>query len=623
MITSVRRNGCRFSPAHLASLGVLLLGIGMVRAQEKIAVKSLDDLPRHTYKIPGSVSELLKSDEQFAALAKSVRADLEADLAKYDIQDPATLQRLRNVLVNLDLLEGHYDAVLKGVAVLRDLEAKESKKLTIGLVAEALVAARAKAGADEAAWRPELRAILLDKVRGLPWDVVADEIKQRKGQLEMLTEPFLMGMVQSAIDPAAAAMQGDVSADLAQQIVNLRFALKIVLPLRDELLGAYGTVVDEHVAVKPDIWAARAVVLNPEQKLAPVVVGIWDSGVDTQVFGKQLWSDPEAAPGDAGGAHGIAFDVDFQRTPALLHPLDGMQRDVADVARHMKGFMDMQTAISSPEAAAVKEVIGGLEGKAVKEFIEDLTLYGNYAHGTHVAGIALDGNPFARLVAARLTFDYHLIPKRPTLDYYRAAAAAYRDTVDYLKRANARVVNMSWGEDRATIERALEKNGVGATAEERAKMAREMFKIMRDGLYEALRSAPDILFVVAAGNADNEVAFAEMIPSSFDLPNVLVVGAVDQAGQPTNFTSYGQTVQVYACGFEVDSYVPGGQRMKMSGTSMSAPNVTNLAAKLLALDSSLKPPQLIDHIKSGADKVEGQRPMLLINPKQTMALLKR
>ena len=35
---------------------------------------------------------------------------------------------------------------------------------------------------------------------------------------------------------------------------------------------------------------------------------------------------------------------------------------------------------------------------------------GDYAHGTHVAGIALAGNPGARLVVARIEFGYTLKP---------------------------------------------------------------------------------------------------------------------------------------------------------------------------------------------------------------------
>ena len=48
-------------------------------------------------------------------------------------------------------------------------------------------------------------------------------------------------------------------------------------------------------------------------------------------------------------------------------------------------------------------------------------------------------------------------------------------------------------------------------------------------------------------------------------------------------------VNVHADGFEVESTIPGGQRLKFSGTSMAAPQVTNLAGKLFALDPALTP----------------------------------
>jgi len=131
------------------------------------------------------------------------------------------------------------------------------------------------------------------------------------------------------------------------------------------------------------------------------------------------------------------------------------------------------------------------------------------------------------------------------------------------------------------------------------------------------------LFVAAAGNADNDVEFDEDIPSSFDLPNLLIVGAVDQAGDPTSFTSSGRTVEVYANGFEVDSYVPGGARMRMSGTSMASPNAANLAGKILAVKPEMSPPEVIELIKKAADhKPSGDRTILLINPKKTLSLLK-
>ena len=90
--------------------------------------------------------------------------------------------------------------------------------------------------------------------------------------------------------------------------------------------------------------------------------------------------------------------------------------------------------------------------------------------------------------------------------------------------------------------------------------------------------------VTSAGNSDNDIQFDEFYPSSYDYPNLLTVGAVDLAGDETSFTSLGK-VDVYGNGFEVDSYVPGGNRIPFNGTSMSSPQVVNLAGKLLAPDS--------------------------------------
>jgi subtilisin family serine protease len=98
-----------------------------------------------------------------------------------------------------------------------------------------------------------------------------------------------------------------------------------------------------------------------------------------------------------------------------------------------------------------------------------------------------------------------------------------------------------------------------------------------------------------------------MIPSSFVLPNLLTVGAVDQAGDEASFTSYGPTVLVDANGYQVESVLPGGDKVRFSGTSMASPNTVNLAAKLIALDSGLTPEQTIHLIIGGATTSEDGR----------------
>jgi len=192
--------------------------------------------------------------------------------------------------------------------------------------------------------------------------------------------------------------------------------------------------------------------------------------------------------------------------------------------------------------------------------------------------------------------------------------------VEYFKKAGVRVVNMSWGGSQAGWEYALEANGVGDDPEQRPEIARVLFGLSYDSLVEAMANAPEILFIPAAGNSDEDVDFNKIIPSSIDLENVLVVGAVDQAGDETGFTSYGKNIRAHASGFEVESYVPGGRLMKFSGTSMSAPNVTNLAAKLFALDPSLTPKEVISLIELGIEPSEDGR-RFLIHPKKSVALL--
>ena len=133
------------------------------------------------------------------------------------------------------------------------------------------------------------------------------------------------------------------------------------------------------------------------------------------------------------------------------------------------------------------------------------------------------------------------------------------------------------------------QDGGGADPAERKKRADELYSIWREGVESAIKGAPGTLFVTAAGNSDSNTAFTEDVPSSLRLPNLIAVGAVNQAGDETSFTSYGDSVAVHADGYDVESQVPGGSMLKLSGTSMASPNVVNLAAKLFALDPSLTP----------------------------------
>ena len=431
------------------------------------------------------------------------------------------------------------------------------------------------------------------------------------------------------MDPVVAET-GELSDEMAETLLGMQLAIREFLPLRDTSLAILTAVVDAHHEEKEDIWPARSVALDADAGHAQVVVGIWDSGIDTGVFGDQMWTNEaetyngldDDGNGFVDDIHGIAYDMFGARHPELLHPHGDMTGRVDEAMQYAKGLSDVQAAIDSPEASELKRYIGSLEQSEVSSFFTALGFTALYMHGTHVAGIAVEGNPYAEILCARISFDYHPQPAPILPDAARAHADSHAETVAYFQAAGVRVVNMSWGWTFKEVLASLEANGIGGSAEERKSMTEEIFGILDQGLHDAIASAPEILFVIAAGNDDSDVGFDRTIPSSYDLDNILVVGAVDQAGERTSFTSMGDNVVVYANGFEVESYVPGGARIAASGTSMASPNAANLAAKLVALHPELRPGEIVSLIEEGADALPEAEELKLLNPAATVALLK-
>lgn len=115
--------------------------------------------------------------------------------------------------------------------------------------------------------------------------------------------------------------------------------------------------------------------------------------------------------------------------------------------------------------------------------------------------------------------------------------------------------------------------------------------------------------------------FNELIPASFNLPNVITVGAVDRAGDEAVFTSFGK-IDVYAIGYEVESRLPGGDKLRWSGTSMASPQAVNLAAKLLAVHPRLRAAEVKKLIVDGAEekKLSGGRSIRLLNETRSFEL---
>jgi subtilisin family serine protease len=608
----------RITPS-LAWLLLLVATFAQSQSSGKKKVTSQADLPRFSYPLTGPASELLEADNAtFNAFASKVHADLDTIFRDYDIDDKSTLRTLLSVRLDLQELAGEYQAGLQTVDALRALQQKPAAKLLAFLYPQArLQAATDTHTTHGPAYEQAFIKHYKEAIDPLPWDVVQDDTKASYAGSRLYTKSAAVGFVKTELDPAVQK-SGALDNQEAWELISARNDLEFwipLLPARGEVLKQY---IAAHNVVKPDIWDAREVTLTKDQNLSPVLVAIWDSGIDVSLFPDQLFTDSKPT---ASGTHGLAFDDRGDPSTTWLYPLTPeQQKEYPELREQIQGRLDIENGIDSPAADATQKRFSKLSAEQFHKLAELDKVLGFYLHGTHCAGIAVRGNAAARLVVARFNDQLPDLPFAPTPEWARHLGADFQQMSDYFRTRNVRVVNMSWGDEPQEFETWISKTGGGADPAERKKRAAELYAIWRAAIETAIKNAPNTLFVTAAGNSDSDSGFIDDVPASLHLPNLIAVGAVNQAGDETSFTSYGDTVVVDADGYNVESYVPGGAKLRLSGTSMASPSVVNLAAKLFALDPSLTPAQVIDLIKQGASASEDDR-RHLIDEKRSVALL--
>jgi subtilisin family serine protease len=602
------------------SLFVGLAGSANAQSARKLEVVSEADLPRFVYPLKVPASALVEADAvAFEPFLGQARADLEAVMRDYEIQDKAALRRLLGAKLEMQELAGDYKGGVETVDALRAVQEKPASKLLSGLFDKARMEAAIETGVHSGAvYEAAVERRYQVAVDSLSWEVVQDPIKAGYAFARTGSRATVLGRIKTELDPAVAK-SGALDNHQAWELIADRNWLERVLPLKEVRIRVLKNYIAAHNVEKPDIWAAREVTLQQTQKLTPVLVAIWDSGVDVSLFPGQVFDDPRPTP---SGDHGLAFDDEGFASKDWVHPLTPEETQLyPDFRNDIKGRLDLQNGIDSPEADALQRKSATYTPEQMHQQDVIYRMLGHYAHGTHCAGIAVRGNPAARLVVAGFNDDLPDLPFMPTMEYAQRMKADFMAMSEYFKSRHVRVVNMSWNDDIAEFETWLSRTGGGQSTAERKERAAAFFAVWRSAVEAAIRNAPETLFVAAAGNSDSDTGFLASVPASLHLPNLIAVGAVNQAGDETSFTSTGDTVLLHANGYNVESFVPGGARVRLSGTSMAAPNVVNLAAKLYALDPTLTPMRVVELIRQGATTSEDGR-RHLIDPQRTVVLLK-
>ena len=350
-------------------LGLVAVSTTQAQTPARPRIEKAADLPRFTYPLKGSLENLVRNDAAFAAFAARLRSDLESVLGQYDIADKSMQRQMLGTLLQLDMLENKDAAALERIAAIRALEEKPADKLLSGIQPQAVIEAHQATGSTTSEpYRREVGQRIAKALQPLPYLVVANDVKSAKARAELAGEALVLGNVRDVLQPVVDK-SGALSSELAPGIVGARYALLLRLPLKQTLIDTYGAYLTANKVDKPDIWAARNVSLPPGQPYSKVVVAVWDSGVDSALFKRQLLRDARGKPLLS------AFDKYAKPATTELQALPpALRARLPQMIARTQGFSDLQANVDSPQAAEVKQLLSNLKAGEFKATIEEINL---------------------------------------------------------------------------------------------------------------------------------------------------------------------------------------------------------------------------------------------------------
>ena len=112
-----------------------------------------------------------------------------------------------------------------------------------------------------------------------------------------------------------------------------------------------------------------------------------------------------------------------------------------------------------------------------------------------------------------------------------------------------------------------------------------------------------ITVVIAAGN--HAINTSQVSPAHLMNSGVIVVGSVERDGSRSSYSNFGASVDVYAYGTGIQCCSRNGGYTTATGTSMSAPHISGLAAMLQLIHHGLSPGNIEKRITHAAYRESG------------------
>ncbi|VEF46864.1 cell wall-associated protease [Bacillus freudenreichii] len=278
------------------------------------------------------------------------------------------------------------------------------------------------------------------------------------------------------------------------------------------------------------------------------------------------------------------FDAQYSSQWSLENTGEGFGKAGADI--QFRKFYEtinnkqLEEVVIAVVDTGVDHTLADLKDKVLRDqgydfANRDKDAYDDEGHGTHVAGI----------IAAGMDNNYSMTgihPNAKILPVKVLDASGSGDTekialgIKYAVDKGAKIINLSLG---GPYSRMIE---------------------------EQLRYAAsqDVTVIAASGNDG-----ADMLDYPAASKHSIAVGASNRLDIVSDFSSYGQGLDLVAPGSDIPSLLPNGNVTYLSGTSMAAPHVAAAAGLLLSVNKDLKPEKVRRILTETANDIAVEEPV--------------